>query len=181
MPLLTPERPITQVDLLVHPDYHLIGEDEPNSDPAQMKLRKRWDERITELAENKQALLFYFPGIPLSGRMPGDRVEVSFELRIDEAERRIKYERLLKDRFFIFNDWEKHVGKTLFPEFKARGFTYNPQTTKLIAYGEYLHLCVGTWQDETGLVLDIPTQNHTTLADLSVASTISLSSFLYDI
>lgn len=44
--MIMPERPITQVELLVHPDYHLIGED--YIEPSHADLRKKWDARIAQ-------------------------------------------------------------------------------------------------------------------------------------
>lgn len=99
----------------------------------------------------------------------------------DEAQRRIRYERILEDRFFIFADWEKPRKETLVPQLKDRGFAYDGQTTQLVAFGEYLYLCVDAWKMATASTLNIPSINQTTLSDLSVAHPLHPSSFLYDI
>ncbi len=154
---------IIRIELLVHPDFHLFtSSKEPVVDSDQLLLRSKWDKRVISLAPRDDAIMFYFPGIPLRGDYP-----ISEQM---EEERRNKYQEILGDRFFCFGYWEHPDTETLISRLEEKNFTYDSSTCRLVAYGEYLDFCVKSWGRLTREALNIPGRHHTTLPILSVKS-----------
>jgi hypothetical protein len=173
---------IKQIDVLVHPDYHLIWEDTESGFNAQQSLRARWDSRIVNLAKDGDGILFYYSGIPLSPHILYEGITINEDLKKEEQLRLRRYQDLLGDRFICFSSpWEEPNAEFLQSLLKKRGLKYRPSSTLLTAYGEYLDLCVISWQEATGEALFIPYKNYSVDANLSVKHGIGGLSFPYEL
>src|SRR3989338_378347 len=173
---------IKQVDVLVHPDYHLIWEDDESGFSTQLPLRAAWDSRIVNLAKDGSWVLFYYSGIPLSPHILYEGIIINEDLKKEEQLRRMHYQELLGDRFICFTTpWEEPNATSLQPLLKKRGLKYRPSSTLLTAYGEYLNQCVSIWQESTGEALFIPYKNYSVDPSLSVKHCIGRLSFPYEL
>lgn len=151
-----PERAITQIDILIHPDYHQLWD---NSNPNHKPFRRRWDNRVATLANKPNTVLFYFPAVPeklKSSPYPEyPLLQSAQELYEYECTRRQNYARLLGNRFFWFSPTWPITDKPA-KNLQERNLRYNPQKMQLYAYGEYRHLCVNDWLNYIGKQLGIP-------------------------
>jgi len=146
-------------DLLVHPDHAATrGYDDL---PRELELRKLWDMRIKELADKKDAVLFYFPAVGVPER------EKPTNLQAFEADRRNAYEGILGERFFCL-DYFPHTTKLL-ESLRERGFTYQPSKVDITAYGEILEQCVYTWLTATRKTLQVSYWFTQRLPELSLS------------
>lgn len=162
-----PERVINQIEILVHPDYHLI-------DPTILRfrdkptLRKQWDDRINELAKNQEGLLLYFPAIPPTPTETSVGIAPMWgeDLHKVELDRQARYSELLGDRFWKFETWKIPEITELLTIFRDKNFTYTRNNTQIFAYGEYQELCVLTWREIISERLGIPPHKSTDIPNL---------------
>lgn len=164
------EIPISQIDALIHPDYHLRWESEPDLTPGHIRKRLRWDARAEALADNPQAVMLYFSTFIKREPHTG-KITTSFldnELYGEDRARIVRYKKMLGKRFFLFPGLEKPTGQALQNMFSQRDFFFNPRPAYLHTYGEYYELCVDTWNRHLVKVLKLPAENSRRIGELSV-------------
>jgi hypothetical protein len=137
---------IRQIDALVHPDF-AGALSSRRHDVREERMRPLWNRRIDELTKQPDALLLYYSAY--LDNLQGDSLP-SWEL-----ERRQKCQSQLGDRFYFFGFWELPTRELLW-EFNDRGFKFDPNLVRLVAYGEYYHECVATWLAATQEALQLP-------------------------
>ncbi len=166
------EQLINQIDLLVHPDYHLVDHSRPEL-KGRSSIPQKWDQRVQNLGSRDDAILLYYPGISIKSdtdlpfiiepRWQEDPVQI-------ETERQERYKELLGNRILFFNLWEIPQRKKLIQQLSARGFNYAQRNISIFVYGEYLEWCVESYKYYLGKALHIPDNKIQLLTDLSVHS-----------
>ena len=159
------ERLITQIDLLVHPDYHLVDQFRPDL-REKRSLRDKWDERVIQIAKQNTVLL-YFQASMLNSRL-GLWMGENYQ-EIDQ-DRRKRYAEILGYNFFQFTTWEQPTSNKLAWMFRQRNLRYNEKETNLFVYGEYLELCVVTLQDYMERTLGISKGRSHLIPELSLSN-----------
>ncbi len=152
---------IKQIDILVHPDFYQMNVPYLPLHERQLVLREKWELRIDELKERKDALLLYFSDMTLSKINQGlkDLSTISNEIEKGEIERIKRCMAKLGSRFIWFGWFAMPNNEDLVRIFASRDFSYIPQETKIYAYGEILEKCVWAWSNCTAQALDIPISN----------------------
>lgn len=147
---------ITQIELLVHPDFHSFNLDRSDCDyPYQKVLRGKWLERAQYVSSSPGAVMFYFPAI-------GSHIA-------PEYDRRSKLLELYGQRFFLFPGFERPAADRLKSLFDLEGFSFSPDQVRLNYYGEYRELCVTKWGNHIGEQLQIPETQRELIRYLSIS------------
>lgn len=124
---------ISHIEVLVHPGYHSIYSRPSQVDQIHALLSQKWNQRLDRIAENNSSLLLYFSS------QPNLDPHTDNPLKNEDIQRIIKYEQVLKDRFFLFGLGQERW-MNLAEEITGRGFKYGP-TCQMFVYGEYGGLC----------------------------------------
>lgn len=164
---------ITSIDILVHPRYvqRRRGSRSHELRQIQIDVAERWDERVHELAQQRDAILLYFSTMRL-GDEPIEKYitgELPVEERDNEDLERIKqYKNLLGERLFVFQgDWLPY-GDMLYEAITSRGFSLSPYV-EVRAYGELYDACVQAWGEVVVEELEIPRKRLVLNRDLSLS------------
>lgn len=166
------ERVITHIDLLIHPDYHLVDTNRPQH-RGYPSMTNVWDTRIRELSKRANTILLYFPVIPVNPKGIYNPVPSFLDGNHNEREldRQKRYKDYLQDRLFIFSPWEEPKQEQINTLFQKKGFKYNRTNISICSFGEYLELCVMTWRMNICAELGIPELHSWDIPLLSFADT----------
>ena len=163
---------ISDIDLLVHPDYYQIERPFPELHPIQENLRAAWQSRVQSISTNKHHALFYFS--PFSKQYIDNPTLHNLQILLGRKKipllehdiGRIKrFGSMLKDRFVLFGSNDFPIKNGLLRIFNERNFTYEPDRTNIWSYGELtdtsdgLNACVPAWGERIQSELNIPYQN----------------------
>jgi hypothetical protein len=151
---------VSQIDILVHPDFYQMDTPELPLHSRQIELRKKWDERIKELQKNDEAILIYFSNIPeekLKQVMKGEAI-ITNGIERDDLGRIERYKELLGERFILYSKMVPNDGE-IKRTFDEKGMTYKADTTKIYPYGEALEACVTAYSWHIKEELQIPNRN----------------------
>ena len=139
---------IKHIDLGIHFDY--MRSQIPNRQMTQEAAQRfqRCRARIAIISERPDAAMFYF-SIFLTkdekGKLVKDSKTTDIRAYNDEMLRVREYQEMLGSRFFLFAGLEQPSLDSILPLLKQRGYTYYPEQTTLLAYGEWLDACVSAW------------------------------------
>lgn len=155
-----PERTIEVVDARIHSGYRLIDYEDLPISPAYRQIMELWDQRLMENYQNPNYIALYFSAY--FRHNPNDfprliPVDLGKGLK-DEIERIEKAWSLLGERFFMFAGADEPHKYSLNPQLKVVGFRIDPNTTRLVAYGEYYELCVEKWGKKIQEAFGLPDQ-----------------------
>lgn len=147
------KRIITQIDVLVHPEYNRLrlAKELPIPLGEQDALRQRWFERGIMLSHNANSLLIHhslfidhFPGIG-----DGSKTFIKTHDRPDlwalETERIRNFKMLLGDRYILFGAYHYPSSAELAGLLESREMAIDPDKARVLAYGEYYERCVNYW------------------------------------
>ncbi|MFA5894208.1 MAG: hypothetical protein WC851_00355 [Candidatus Shapirobacteria bacterium] len=153
---------ITQIDVLIHPDFYQMKNPSMPLHQIQKDLRSLWDERVNELRNSGDGVLIYFSNMPKDELAMGMRNKNSLDndIKRGDIDRIKRYQRELGDRFILFSELEQPSAEQLKDIFSSRGFSYEPDETKLCPYGEAFDACVTAWGYHIKTVLQIPNSNY---------------------
>ena len=162
------ETEIKSVNLLVHPDYSQAYGGRPTTF-GDLIRRRRWDSRTVGTAMDPGSILLYFSVFTANNvhSMPPIH-SLSDQLRRIDSDRIRRYSEILGDRFFLFPADLLPLRKELNKKFRKKGFSYDPTSMRLTAYGEYFDACVLVWGTHIQDELRIPSTNFHRLQDLSL-------------
>jgi hypothetical protein len=162
---------IRQIDLLVHPDWHVLYHRTDPDSPLQQELRAKWKRRSLEVSQKPNTMLLNYSAFPID---PRTIETTSLPARIQrlcqvEGERRDYLTDLFGERYLVYGVENLPQEVAMKREFTQRGFNYHPDSTLVVAYGEYLEACVSQWRNELLEALRIGEMYALTLKDHSLS------------
>lgn len=152
---------IKQIDVLVHPDFYQMPLPDWPFHDSQLAIRDKWEQRFELLKKTDNAILIYYSYLTSDKIRRGteDLFIIKNKIEREEIERIIKVKSMLGNRLILFGSFEMPEVKSINKLFAHNGFTYIPEETKILAYGEILEMCVWANASNTANILDIPFPN----------------------
>ncbi len=153
---------ISHIDVAVHFDYGRLKKPDISQTDESIERFERVKQRVvTRLVPDPRAVMFYFSTF-LSledGQLVKDPDVKNHSAFESEQERISFYRQALRSRFFLFGGWEHPNFGQLEVNFEEQGFTYNQESTTLLAYGEWFEFCVQSWKRQTQQDLGLKVEN----------------------
>ncbi len=166
-----PEQQITQVEALIHADYHLVwGENQLDS--AHILRQRAWDRRVREAVANTNTAMVYVCSSifkPQDAEIPYVVTGIGqMQYRDADLTRVLNYRQILGNRFFLLARNQAPHTEEMQELFSGRGLYWIPEQTELIGYGEYYEECVRVWTREFAKSFDLGPNQYSRAKELSV-------------
>lgn len=157
--------------LLVHPDYEAQAGVFciPYLHNDQILLRKKWDDKITELTTRSDTSLLYVSSLKPDRYMADHRFPLSNRDRLEkeDVERRARYQEMLGNRFVPFPN-EPFTTEGVTFALAQNGLSYDSTSLTVHPFGEYKEACVKTWGRKLAGILGVKDEHYEPLSELSL-------------
>lgn len=154
---------ITQFNVLIHPDYHAMNVKPPqiNLYPLQTHLRSMWEKRAQFIRKDPSLMLIYISSLDQKELSLGLQNPSALEnpVQLVDIERIKRFQELLGDRFNLIANQAPITRELLVSQADQEPVSYDPENSKLFAFGEYFggqYTCVERLGGIVQKKLDIP-------------------------